>query len=281
MKLELDSPAKINLWLRILGRRDDGFHEVQTRLCKVAVADTVVLECRGRGEGVTFTCSEPDLPLDGSNLALRALEAFEQRAGLRHTWRLHLEKRIPAGAGLGGGSGNAATVLRAANDLAGQPLALAELLELAAGIGADVPFFLLDTVVADGTGRGEKVVPAVLAHPLSLVLIKPPFPVPTPWAYRQWAHSQELPGVRYSAQAGPWGELENSLERPVFGKYRLLPALKTWLLEQPGVLAALMSGSGSTMFAVTRDEAAGRELAAAARAWLGETAWIQVTRSWD
>jgi 4-diphosphocytidyl-2-C-methyl-D-erythritol kinase len=281
VKLELDSPAKINLWLRILGRRDDGFHEVQTRLCKVAVADTVALECCGRGEGVDFTCSEPGLPLDGSNLALRALAAFEQRAGVRHAWQLHLEKRIPAGAGLGGGSGNAATVLHAANELAGRPLALSDLLELAAGIGADVPFFLLDTAAADGTGRGEKVVPVELGQPFSLVLIKPPFPVPTPWAYRQWLGSQELPGVRYSAQSGPWGDLENSLERPVFEKYRLLPALKTWLLEQTGVLAALMSGSGSTLFAITRDEAAGQEVATAARAWLGESAWIQVTRSWE
>ncbi len=279
MKLELDSPAKINLWLRILARREDGFHEVQTRLCKVAVADTVMLERRASGTGVEFTCSEPGLPLDDANLAVRALKAFEQRAGIQLAWRLHLEKRLPAGAGLGGGSGNAATVLRAANELTGRPLELTDLLDLAAGMGADVPFFLLDTPAADGSGRGEQVTPVALAQPLFLVLLKPAFPVPTPWAYRQWAGSRELPGICYAPQPGPWGVLENSLERPVFEKYRLLPTLKTWLLEQPGVLAALMSGSGSTLFAVIRDEAAGHGLAVAAREWLGDSAWIQVTRS--
>lgn len=279
MKLELDSPAKINLWLRILGRREDGFHEVQTRLCKVAIADTVVLERRASGTGLEFTCSEPGLPLDDSNLAVRALKAFEERAGIHLAWRLHLEKRLPAGAGLGGGSGNAATVLQAANELTGRPLLLEDLLELAAGMGADVPFFLLDTPAADGSGRGEQVTPVALVQPLYLVLLKPAFPVPTPWAYRQWVGSQELPGIRYAPQPGPWGVLENSLERPVFEKYRLLPALKTWLLEQPGVLAALMSGSGSTLFAVTQDEAVGQDLAIAAREWLGKSAWIQVTRS--
>jgi len=276
--LELSSPAKINLWLRILGKRPDGFHEVETRLCKVAVADTVAVTLHGAGQEVELTCSQPGIPLDESNLALRALRAFEARAGQAQSWSIHLEKRIPAGAGLGGGSSNAAAVLRAANELAGQPLSLEDLLEIGAGIGADVPCFLLDAVAADGTGRGEKVTPvADFPWRLPLVLIKPPFPIPTPWAYKRWAESQVLPGVPYQPQVCPWGEMANSLERPVFEKYRLLPALKTWLLEQDGVQAALMSGSGSTMFAVTTSVAQAEAIAEAARIFCGDTAWIQVT----
>lgn len=277
MKLELPSPAKINLWLRILHRREDGFHEVETRLHKVAVKDDVSVELTGPGEEITLTCSVPGIPVDGTNLAIRALHAFEARSGTRHSWRLHLEKRIPFGAGLGGGSSNAATVLKAANQLAGHPLDLPSLLEIAGSIGADVPFFLLDGPAADGVGRGEQVRPADSPGALPLLLIKPPFPIPTPWAYSRWAGSQELPGVTYAAQPGIWGALENSLERPVFEKYRLLPALKTWLLQQPGVLGALMSGSGSTLFAILEDTAACAHAAAEARAWLGETAWIEAT----
>lgn len=277
--MELSSPAKINLWLRILGRRPDGFHEVETRLCKIGIADTVSLELTGTGSSVALTCNVPGIPLDESNLAIQALRAFEQRTGKTHAWRIHLEKRTPSGAGLGGGSSNAAAILRAANELAGKPLELGALLEIAGGIGADVPCFLLDTPAADGTGRGEQVTPAEFPWKLPLVLIKPAFPIPTPWAYKQWKDSQELSGVLYAPQICPWGEMVNGLERPVFEKYRLLAALKTWLLEQKGVQAALMSGSGSTMFAITRTGAQSAALAEAAQQWCGETAWVRATET--
>ncbi|MEN3943575.1 4-(cytidine 5'-diphospho)-2-C-methyl-D-erythritol kinase [Prosthecobacter sp. SYSU 5D2] len=277
--MELSSPAKINLWLRIQGRRPDGFHEVETRLCKVAVADTVRVESSGRGRSVELTCNVPGIPLDETNLAFKAVRAFEQRTGYTQAWRIHLEKRIPSGAGLGGGSSNAAAVLRAANELSGQPLPLDELLEIAGGIGADVPCFLLDAPAADGTGRGEQVTPAEFPWKLPLVLIKPAFPIPTPWAYQRWKDSKELRGVLYAPQICPWGSMVNGLERPVFEKHRLLPALKSWLLGQNGVEAALMSGSGSTMFAITETGAQAAALAEEARRWCGETAWVVATET--
>ena len=275
--MELSSPAKINLWLRILGKREDGFHEVETRLCAVSVADTVSLDLIGQGSSVELTCNVPGIPLDESNLALKALRAFEARVGFTHAWRIHLEKRIPSGAGLGGGSSNAAAILKGANELVGSPLKLEDLLDIAGGIGADVPCFLLPTSAADGTGRGEKVVPVHFPWRLPLVLIKPAFPIPTPWAYQNWARSQEIPGVLYAPQLCPWGSMVNSLERPVFEKHRLLPAMKSWLLGQSGVQAALMSGSGSTMFAITRSSADAQALAVEAKKWCGDTAWIQAT----
>lgn len=277
--LELSSPAKINLWLNILGKREDGFHEVETRLCKVAIADTVTVELLGPGNTVELTCSEQGIPLDESNLATKAIRAFEASAQQTHSWRIHLEKRIPSGAGLGGGSSNAAAVMRAANELTGHPLALPDLLTIAGGIGADVPCFLLDEPAADGTGRGEQVIPVEFPWQLPLVLIKPPFPIPTPWAYKRWASSLELPGVPYGPQHCPWGTMVNSLERPVFEKYRLLPALKSWLLGHGTVRAALMSGSGSTMFAITETDADAAALADEARLWCGDTAWVQATQT--
>lgn len=276
---DFSSPAKINLWLRILGRRPDGFHEVETRLCKLAVADQVRVDPPESGRALTLTCNLPGVPLDDSNLAFKAIRSFEKKAGKTWSWRIHLEKRIPFGAGLGGGSSNAAVVLRAANELTGNPLSLTDLLEIGAGIGADVPCFILDTVAADGTGKGERVEPASFPWKLPLVLIKPAFPIPTPWAYKHWLDSKELPGVLYAPQMCPWGEVVNSLERPVFEKYRLLPALKMWLLEQPGVRVALMSGSGSTMFAVTHTPAQAAQLADTARQYCGDSAWVQATET--
>lgn len=277
--LELPSYAKINLWLRILGKREDGFHEVETRLVKVDVADTVSLALTGGAPGISLTCNIPGIPTDDSNLAIKALRAFEARAGASLGWRIHLEKRIPHGAGLGGGSGNAATILKAANQLSSNPLPLESLIEIAAGIGSDVPCFLLDTPAADGSGRGERVVPAEFPWQLPLVLIKPNFPIPTPWAYKNWSTSKELPGVLYAPQLCPWGSMVNDLERPVFEKHRLLPALKTWLLDHGGVRAALMSGSGSTMFAITHTEVQAAALAEEARQYCGDSAWVQVTRT--
>lgn len=278
-RLDLPSYAKINLWLRLLGKRDDGFHEVETRLVKVDVADTVSLELTGTKPAISLTCNVPGIPTDDSNLAIKALRAFEARAGLSRGWRIHLEKRIPHGAGLGGGSSNAAVILKAANQLLGQPLPLEALIEIAAGIGSDVPCFLLDSPAADGSGRGERVVPAEFPWQLPLVLIKPAFPIPTPWAYKNWSTSQELPGVLYAPQICPWGAMVNGLERPVFEKHRLLPALKNWLLEHGSVRAALMSGSGSTMFAITQTEVQAEALAAEARAYCGDGTWVQVTRT--
>lgn len=268
------SPAKINLWLRILGRRDDGYHEVRTRLCQLALGDTVDVEHLGAGGNVALTCTDPTVPLDETNLAMKALRAFENRTGRQSSWRVHLEKKIPAGAGLGGGSSNAATVLKACNTLAGSPLSLAQLVELGAQIGSDVPCFLLQAPAADGAGRGEQVAPAEFAWKLPLVLIKPPFPISTPWAYKHWAGSKEIPSVPYAPQLCPWGAMVNDLERPVFEKHLLLPSLKKWLLDQGEVRAALMSGSGSTMFAITGTTVQAAELAEKAREWCGGTAWV-------
>ncbi|MFZ4594561.1 MAG: 4-(cytidine 5'-diphospho)-2-C-methyl-D-erythritol kinase [Verrucomicrobiaceae bacterium] len=270
--ISLSAPAKVNLSLRVLGKREDGFHAVETRMCPISIADRLDVTLIERG--LEFTCSDTSLPVDESNLVIQALRAFEQRTGLYHGWRVHLEKQIPSGAGLGGGSSDAAAMLKAMNALCGLPLPQSELLKIAGTIGSDVPLFVLGRT-CDATGRGEIVTPIDFPHELTLVLIKPAFGIPTPWAYKNWASSQELVSVLYAPQLSPWGEMVNDLERPVFAKYLLLPALKRWLLDQAETLAALMSGSGATMFAVVPNAEAGTQLANRAQAWAGESAWVR------
>jgi len=278
-KLTLPSPAKINLWLRVLGRREDGFHEVETRMLRLSLADTVTVIYAPSGDSLKILCSDPSVPTDESNLVAKALRLFQKETGVKGTWEIDLQKKVPAGAGLGGGSGNAAVLLRAANLLTGERVGKDRLVELAGNIGADVAFFVLDAAASDGSGRGEKVVPVKSPGPVPMVLIKPPFPVSTPWAYQNWKDSQELPGVSYAPQITPWGALVNDLERPVFEKYLLLPSLKTWLLRQAECRAALMSGSGSTLFAVAEDDRGAHLLAERVRGYVGETAWIQVVQA--
>ena len=277
-RISLPSPAKINLSLRIHGKRDDGFHELETTFCKLALADTVTIK-RSKITDSKLTCTDPLVPTDETNLAMRALRAFEKATGAALPCKIQLEKQIPSGAGLGGGSSNAAITLKGLNLLARNPLSLDRLLELAGEIGSDIPFFLLDENAAIGTGRGERVQPIAFPWRLPIVLIKPPFPIPTPWAYQKWAASKELAGVLYAPQVCPWGEVVNDLERPVFEKYTLLPTLKMKLLDQPDVIAALMSGSGSTMFAITRTAAACESIAALATEWCGPESFVRITHS--
>ena len=227
------------------------------------------------GKAVELTCSDPTLSVDESNLAVKAVRALESRIGRRFGVRIHLEKKIPHGAGLGGGSSDAATVLKGLNDLYSLNLSAGELAETGASIGSDVPVFIYDRV-CDCTGRGEIVAPVEFPWELPVFLMKPPFGVPTPWAYQRWAESEEIVGVPYAPQICPWGVMENDLERPVFAKYLLLARMKKWLLDQREVHAAILSGSGSCLLAVLIHNDSGRVLEERARQTFGQTLWTWV-----
>lgn len=268
------SPCKVNLLLNILGRRPDGFHELETVMQPVDLCDDLSFARSGHADGgVQLTCSEPSLPTDAGNLVHRAATMFLQQAGLRESVRIHLEKKIPLAAGLGGGSGNAATTLLALNELFGMPLSPAQLRTLAESLGSDVPFFL-QTGPARATGRGEQVnslAPFPALRNRSLLLIHPGFGVATAWAYRELAnHPESLNGQPGRAQrliaalqgadpAAAAGEFHNSLEAPVLTKFPLL-FLYQEFLRAHGAIATLMSGSGSTTFAIARDTSAARLL---------------------
>lgn len=254
------APAKINLSLRVLGKRPDGFHEIESLMTPLSLADAIDIERGDASGGLAFTCDDPRLPADEGNLAFRAAKLFCERAGFAPDVRIALSKKVPHGAGLGGGSSDAATVLLGLNKLFNAGLSREHLCALAAELGSDVPFFIWESA-AVCRGRGERVSPVSFSEKRPLVLLKPPFGVPTPWAYSRWRDSKQLPGIPYAPQEFPWGTLVNDLERPVFEKYIFLAVLKRWLLTQPESAGALMSGSGSTLFAIARDESAAGDLA--------------------
>lgn len=270
--MQLFAPAKINLSLKILCRREDGFHEIETLLTPISLGDELTIQ--PNESGFEFSCDDPSLPSGLENLVVRAVRRFYAEIKAEPRVRITLRKKIPHGAGLGGGSSDAASALLGLNELHGQKLAPARLTSLAAGIGSDVPFFLARSA-AHCRGRGE-IVEVLEKRPeqLPLLLLKPEFAVPTPWAYQQWRVSRELPGVDYGPQKIGALILQNDLERPVFEKHIFLARLKGWLRQQPEVRAALMSGSGSTIFAVLRNASAAEVVASRARAELDPALWI-------
>ena len=272
--MQLLAPAKINLWFRIKGRRDDGFHEIETLMVPVSVFDRISIKKTGDRNGpIQFACNDKSIPSGPENLVMRAAQSFRRAANVAEGIKIELEKAIPHGAGLGGGSSDAASTLIALDELFQASLPKNELMKLAAELGSDVPFFLAQSA-AICRGRGEIVEPMRLPAPLRLLLVKPDFGVPTPWAYRQWKNARELPGIDYAPQEFAGIRFYNDLERPVFEKYVLLAHLKTWLRRQPEVAVALMSGSGSTLFAVLRDGTESAPLEARAREELDPQLWI-------
>ncbi len=268
--LVIDAPAKLNLSLQVLRKREDGFHELESLMVRLpGLCDRLTFAA---ADSDAFTCSDPGVPADGTNLVLRALEAYRSASGFHGKFSINLEKKVPHGAGLGGGSSDAAATLSALDHFNPGALGIPKLMEIAAGLGSDIPFFL-GPPVARATGRGEKIEAAEGPPRLPVLLLKPNFGVATPDAYRRWSDSVELPGIDYAPQKFPWGELVNDLERPVFWKHLFLAEMKTWLLERPEIAGALMSGSGSTMFAVLHEARSADTVVAAARAELDPTLW--------
>jgi 4-diphosphocytidyl-2-C-methyl-D-erythritol kinase len=268
--MQLFAPAKINLSFKILRRRADGFHEIDTLMAPISLCDELTIE--PNESGLVFACDDPTLPDGDENLVVRAARAFFARIEAEPRVRIQLRKKIPHGAGLGGGSSDAASTLLGVNTLRGNPLTMAGLTNLAAALGSDVPFFLAQSA-ARCRGRGEIVEPVGDLQLWPLLLLKPEFGVPTPAAYQRWRDSRELPGVDYGPQHVAGSIFENDLERPVFEKHLFLARMKSWLRAQPEVLAALLSGSGSTIFAVLRESGTADALAARARRELDPRLW--------
>jgi 4-diphosphocytidyl-2-C-methyl-D-erythritol kinase len=270
--MQVLAPAKINLSLKILGRRNDDFHEIETLIVPISLCDRVEIKKTDCDEGIEFTCDDPSVPAGDDNLIVRAAKSFFAATKLKPTVSIGLKKRIPHGAGLGGGSSDAASTLLALNKLFDTKLPRDALAKIAETIGSDVPFFIFESA-ALCKGRGELVSPLRLKDKLSVLLLKPQFGVSTAWAYTCWRGSFEIPGVSYAVQEFAGQTLVNDLERPVFEKFIFLAQLKMWLLEQAEVGAALMSGSGSTVFAVLRENADANVIAERTKAELDPELW--------
>ena len=282
--MHLKSPCKVNLILNILGKRPDGFHELETVMHPVNLFDELNFE-RG-GSSIQLTCDEPTLPVDSKNLVYRAAEAFLKQHRSDAGVRIHLKKRIPLAAGLGGGSGNAATALLGLNELFGSPLPMKALETIAATLGSDIPFFLYNHP-ALATGRGEQVQPLETFPALqgrAFFLIHPGFGISTPWSYQNLARFPVAlngrPGraqrlvtlLRAGDLKTATEEFYNSLEAPAFDKFPVLGLYKEFL-QANGALFSLMSGSGSTTFAITENLAAAESLAEKFKSRFGANGW--------
>ena len=221
----------------------------------------------------SFASNVPELTGSSSNLIIRATEVFNQAASINATYAIHLEKEIPIGAGLGGGSSNAAATLRLLNELHDAKLNWLQLEELAANLGSDVAFFLHGRS-AWCTGRGERIEPRPFPDQLWICLFKPGFAVSTAEAYGAYAR---LPVTRRRGQETNtrWGKLRNDLEPAVMPKYLYLTTVKNWLQQQPETVFALMSGSGSTIFAIVQSQTEAEALRARFRQEFGDKTWTR------
>lgn len=252
----LQAPCKINLSFKILAKREDGFHEVDTLMAKVDLYDT--LEIKPLKTKLSFSCNDPSIPTDESNLVIKAVQAFEKAYGKPIKAKIQLTKNIPHGAGLGGGSSDAASTLLGLNEMLDNPFTLEQLIPIAAELGSDVPFFLFNEPCRC-SGRGEIIHPEAALERWSspVVLIKPNFSVSTPDAYKRWATSAPLKNIPYAPQEYQGITFFNDLERPVFEKFIILAQLKHFLHKQQEVKVTMLSGSGSALFALcpTQEEA--------------------------
>ena len=265
------SPAKINLGLDIQKRLPDGYHEVRMVMQTLDLCDTVsvcVQEPASSGEhAVTLSCPGSGLPEDERNLAFRAAELLREEFDLRCDIGIVIDKRIPVAAGLAGGSGNAAAVLRALNDLCALGLSLEELCARGKSLGADVPYCLMQgTVLAEGIG--ERLTPLPDLTEGCVLLVKPAVSVATGWAYETWDLTEDPfhPDIDALAACMKQGGardrflraadlLGNSFEPVIFSRYAVVAKIRETMLAL-GAAGALMSGSGPTVFGLFADDQA-------------------------
>jgi 4-diphosphocytidyl-2-C-methyl-D-erythritol kinase len=258
--IELGSPAKINLFLKVTGKRPDGYHDLVSLMGCISLSDRVVL--RTGAAAITVSCSFPGVPEDRSNLAVQAAELFYERHPASDRVAIEIEKQIPVGAGLGGGSSNAAAVLRGLNAHYGQPISVNQLSRMGASIGADVPFFLFGRP-ALATGIGERLTAFDGLDRWKVVVIYPGFSIPTASVYKKLNLGLTKCENHLKAfslkQNGflPAQHLCNDLETVVIPRYPEIAVVKKKLLEN-GAIGALMSGSGSSVFGMFVDSQTAR-----------------------
>jgi 4-diphosphocytidyl-2-C-methyl-D-erythritol kinase len=283
------SPAKINLYLAVTGLRDDGFHAIESLVGRLDFGDTLEVTPAPRDQ---YSCSDPTLSHSPQNLVFRALELYRVRTGFLQPLKIHLEKRIPLGAGLGGGSSNASTMLQAVNALNPNPVDRGILAFWSLEIGSDCPLFFAEGEVLHVSGRGEIIEPFALCPESTLsgmqvMLLHPGFPITAAWAYttlrQRFPHcyadsravAEEL--QRWRLEASPWlSSHRNDLSIPVDAKYLGIRSLKRRFEEVLGV-RLMMSGSGSTCFLYLTEDVDHMEVEALVHSCWGSQAFIHRT----
>lgn len=258
--LTLPAPCKVNLLLKVLGKRADGYHELETWMQKLDLVDEITLRLLPNPE-IILHCDEPGIPSGPGNLAWRAAKSFfrASRRGEGRGVEIRLHKKIPSGAGLGGGSSDAGTVLRGLNRLFQGEFTDGELVALATPLGADVPFFAVEHSAVVATGIGEVMVPVDHLTDCTIILVNPGFPVSTKWVFENFALTTDIEDSRIPASrihdvnALSLRDMYNDLEQVTSGAFSEIESMKKKLLEA-GAYKAMMSGSGPTVFGVFPDD---------------------------
>lgn len=252
MSLRVKAYAKINLWLDITGRLENGYHSLNTVMRQVDLYDTVTLTPTGSGE-IEIICDNPAIPVDRRNIAYKAAEAFFGAVGFSHGIRLEIEKKIPVEAGMGGSSTDGAAVLSGLNQLFGSPLAVGQLCDIGGKIGADVPFCIVGgTAECEGIGEVKR---RLCCSDFAVAVVRPDFSCNTASAYKSWDESP------FEAKAGFKQFCEDLIKEPKFWAgqmYNVFEVLQKnpetdrikALLLDSGALGAAMTGSGSAVFGV-------------------------------
>ena len=277
MSLKVLSPAKVNLFLRVLRKRPDGYHDIYSLMQPVSLFDEVTIDLK-EGRGITVSSDNSALPDGPENLAYRGASLFLKTAGIERSVKIHIRKRIPVGGGLGGGSSNAASVLLGLNALTGACLDEDVMLRTASGLGADVPFFILKSgALATGTGTTLQKVNLPEIH---YVLVNPGFHVSTAWVYSNLDLTKKTEDniLTYSFESIGGAEslkglLYNDLEAVTLKRHPELGKLKRTLVDN-GAIGALMSGSGPTVFGMFKDGDTARKASVAINASLDERSLV-------
>ncbi len=259
--MDLLSPAKINLYLEVVGKRADGYHELVMLMTAISLYDRIRITTDKRG--FSIVCDHPDVPENESNLALRAAMMFMNRSGYGNPVTIHLEKNIPVGAGLGGGSSNAATVLSGLNAFHGNPFEDEELMAMGAELGSDVPFFIKGRP-AWAQGRGELINYVENIKGYHVIVLFPGTHVSTPLVYKKlnFGLTKKEKKIKspllYKGLVDPINHLFNDLELPAIEICSEIKILKD-VLAIHGARGVLMSGSGSSVFGLYSETNAAKE----------------------
>ncbi|MBI5747681.1 MAG: 4-(cytidine 5'-diphospho)-2-C-methyl-D-erythritol kinase [Nitrospinae bacterium] len=262
--IKIKSPAKINLGLKVVGKRSDGYHNIETIFQMVSLYDDITLI--ESESGITLYSNNKNIPLNEKNLAYRAAYLLRERTGVKKGVKIEIDKNIPVSAGLGGGSSNAAVTLLGLNHIWELKLPKEELLSIARLLGADVPFFL-SGVRALGTGRGDELQILPVADKFYVILLNLGFSISTEWVYKnlKLELTKERKNInikKFISKKGAIGDirdiLSNDLESVVMEKYDVIGRMKELLLSA-GAYGSLMSGSGSTVFGIFKDYSSAKQ----------------------
>ncbi len=249
--MEVSSPAKINLFLQVIGKRPDGYHDLRTLMCCIGLYDTIRL--RFDEKTISLDCTHPDVPRDRTNLAWRAAKLFFECHQTGSGVYIAIDKTIPVGSGLGGGSSNAAAVLKGLNTHYKSPFSHQEMIRMARRVGADVPFFIAGKP-AVATGIGDVLEPCDQLRPYPILLVFPPTPVSTAEVYKKLRLTENKKAINKNIFKSDWGAhaaglLVNDLEAVASEICPDIQEAKQALLAH-GALGAAMSGSGSAVFGI-------------------------------